>query len=105
MNQNNMRGNRPTQISKPPDVQRITQTPPGEPYLIKGRMYYVDLKITRFSPQNEEGDRVEVKVGPSQNEWLLKEIYKMRQLRPNQKFLFLKFHQLYPTKNMRHMNN
>jgi murein DD-endopeptidase MepM/ murein hydrolase activator NlpD len=90
MNQNNMRGNRPTQIPKPPDVQRITQTPPGEPYRIRGKMYYVDLKNNRVFTTNEKGDRVEVKVGPGQNEWLLKEIYKMRQLRQNQKISFSK---------------
>jgi hypothetical protein len=53
-------------------------------------MYYVDLKNNRVFTTNEKGDRVEVKVGPGQNEWLLKEIYKMRQLRQNQKISFSK---------------
>jgi hypothetical protein len=78
------------QAPRPPELQRITQTPPGEPYLIKGKMYYVDLKNNKVFTTNEEGDRVEVKVGPGQNERLLKEIYKMRQLRPNQKISFSK---------------
>jgi hypothetical protein len=78
------------QTPKQPEIQRITQTPPGEPYLIKGKMYYVDLKNNKVFTINEKGDRVEVKVGPGQNEWLLKEIYKMRQLRQNQKISFSK---------------
>ncbi len=76
--------------SPKPEIQRITQTPPGEPYLIKGKMYYVDLKNNKVFTTNEKGDRVEVKVGPGQNEWLLKEIYKLRQLRQNQRISFSK---------------
>jgi hypothetical protein len=83
------RSRTPRQSPKP-EIQRITQTPPGEPYLIKGKMYYVDLKNNKVFTINGKGDRVEVKVGPGQNEWLLKEIYKMRQLRQNQKISFSK---------------
>jgi hypothetical protein len=73
------------QAPRSPEVERIAQTPPGEPYLIQGKMYYVDLKNNKIFTVNEKGERVEIKVGPGQNEWLLKEIYKMRQLRQNQR--------------------
>ncbi len=75
----------PRSASRSPEVERIAQTPSGEPYLIQGKMYYVDLKNNKIFTVNERGERVEIKVGPGQNEWLLKEIYKMRQMRQNQR--------------------
>jgi len=85
----------PTQQTKPPTHQQLNNRmglniPEGEPYMIKGKTYYVDFKDNKIRTLDEKGNIVEIQVGRGKNEWILKEIREIQKIRKNQKISFSK---------------
>lgn len=85
----------PTQQTKPPTHQQLNNRmglniPEGEPYMIKGKMYYVDFKDNKIRTLDGKGNIVEIQVGRGKNEWILKEIREIQKIRKNQKISFSK---------------
>lgn len=73
-----------------PGLSDIGPRPGESSFLIKGKMYYVDLK-TKSSNGTfvvRDQNNKKIKVGKGVNEWLLKEIQTQTNLRPPQKVSF-----------------